>query len=369
MSTLNRLRLSAEHALLFIRQLASYLGTFLRALFLPKAALAARLLAAESQLATCTLHIRQRKEPRPRFTRAFRFRWVVLSKSWNGWAEHVRLMQPATVKKWHTAAFRVYWRRKSRKKPGRPAIPKEMRNLILQLSHENPLWSAERIGDTLRLLGYDPPCDDTIRKYMTKPRIPREKSTTWLPFLRNHLDVSWAIDFFTVVTVNFSFLYVFVVFDHGRRKVIHFATTYNPTMGWVVQQLREATPFGRQPRYLFRDNDAIYGHGVCGFLDRIGIEEVRTAYRSPWQNPYVERFFRTLRRELLDHVIVLSERHLNRLLTEFIDDYYHVARPHQGLKGDTPAGHVRPKCIMRPSKLVPFPVCGGLHHRYERVAA
>jgi len=231
------------------------------------------------------------------------------------------------------------------------------------------LWGAERIRDTLRLLGYDPPCEDTIRKYMIKPRNPPEKSTTWLPFLRNHLDVSWAMDFFTVVTASFAFLYVFVVLDHGRRKVIRFAITYHPSMEWAVQQLREAMPFGRQPRYMFRDNDGIYGHGVRAFLNGCGIEEVRTAFMSPWQNPYVERFVGTLRRELLDHVIVLSESHLNRLLREFVDEYYHVARPHQGLHGKTPVAGEKPVQIDGASKVISFPVCGGLHHRYERVAA
>jgi len=278
-------------------------------------------------------------------------------------------MQPATVKKWHTTAFRLYWHRKSRNRTGRPPIPRQMQDLIRRLSRENALWSAERIRDTLLLLGYDPPCEDTVRKYMVKPSNPREKSTTWLPFLRNHLDVSWAMDFFTVVTANFGFLYVFVVVDHGRRRAIHLATTYNPTMQWVIQQLRESTAFGIQPRYLFRDNDASYGHGIRAFLDRCDIEEVRTAFRSPWQNPYVERFVGTVRRELLDHVIVLSERHLTRLFREFIDNYFHVARPHQGLAGDTPAGHGRPKHVDGPTKLFSFPICGGLHHRYERVAA
>jgi len=369
MTTLNNLFGAAEHTVLLIRQIVYYAGTYLRALFLPKAALAARLLAVESQLAACTLRIHQGKQRRPRFTQAFRLLWVILSKSWDGWTQHVHLMQPATVKRWHTTAFHIYWRWKSRERPGRPRCPNEMRNLIQKLSRENVLWGAGRIRDTLLLLGYDPPCDDTIRKYMAKPKNPRQKSTTWLPFLRNHLDVSWAMDFFTVVTANFGFLYVFVVVDHGRRRVIHFASTYNPTMQWVIQQLRESTAFGIQPRYLFRDNDRIYGHGLRAFLESCGIEEVRTAFRSPWQNPYVERFIGTLRRELLDHVIVLNQRHLNGLLKEYIQEYYHVARPYQGLDGGTPLSQEQPVQIDGPSKLIAFPVCGGLHHRYERVAA
>ena len=228
---------------------------------------------------------------------------------------------------------------------------------------------AERIRDTLLLLQFDPPDEDTIRKYMVKSNNPRERSTTWLPFLRNHLDVSWAIDFFTVTTLNFATLYVFVVFDHGRRKVIHRATTSHPHMDWVLQQLREATPFGHQPRYLFRDNDAIYGYGVRAFLDRCDIEEVRIAYRSPWQSPFIERFIGTLRRELLDHVIVLSQAHLDRLLREYIDEYYHVARPHQGLHGDTPVLEIKLELPAGPTKLKSIPVLGGLHHRYVRAAA
>jgi hypothetical protein len=160
-----------------------------------------------------------------------------------------------------------------------------MQSLIYQLSKDDPLWNPERIHDTLVLLDYDPPCADAIRKYMYKAREPRRRSTTWLPFLRNHVHVSRAIDFFTVTTLH---------------------------------------------------NDGLYGHGVRAFWDSGDITEVRTAYRSPWQNPFVERCIGTLRREFPDHVIVLSQGHLERLLQEFIREYYHVARPHQGLAGHRP---------------------------------
>ena len=331
--------------------------------------LAARLLAAESQLAECKRRIIQKQAPKPRFTNSFRLLWVVLSKLWAPWRKAVHLMQPATVVKWHRSAFRMYWQWKSSHGPGRPPISEEMRTLIRRLSIENPLWGAGRICNTLILLGFDVPCEDTIRKYMVKPRQPQDGATSWLAFLHNHVDVSWAMDFFTVATADFRFLYVFVVMNHGRRRVIHLATTYNPSMEWVIQQLREATPFDRQPKYMFRDNDGIYGHGIRAFLGSCGIEEVRTAYRSPWQNPYVERFFGTLRRELLDHVIVLGENHLERLLKEYIEDYYHLARPHQGLDGDTPLPTNRPMQKEHPTKLISIPICGGLHHRYERLAA
>jgi len=244
-----------------------------------------------------------------------------------------------------------------------------MQALIRELSRENPLWSAQRIRDTMLLLGYPLVCDDTIRKYMVKRRKPREPSTTWLPFLRNHLDLSWAIDFFTVTTISFATVYVFLVFEHGRRRVIHFATTGSPTMEWVIQQLRNAMPFGAQPRYLFRDNDGIYGHGVALFLKSCGIREVRTALQSPWQSPYIERFIGTLRSQFFSHVIVLNEHHVERLLKEFIDEYYRVARPHQGLGGDTPIPTESPPQTDGPTELAAVAILGGLHHRYVRVAA
>jgi len=337
-----------------------------------RTSLAARLLAAESQLGICKRRIEQKQHPKPRFSRGFRILWVILSKLWVPWQTAAQLMQPATVKAWHTRAFKLYWRWKSRRKAGRPRISQEMQDVIRKLSRENPLWSAGQIRDTLLGLDYAPPCEDTIRKYMVKPRNPRDrdKSTTRLPFLRNHMDVSWAMDFFTVTTIRFATLYVLIVLDHGRRKIIHWATTSNPSMCWVIQQLREAMPYGQQPRFLFRDNDGIYGNGVGEFLDSCDIEEVRTAYRSPWQNPFVERFGGTLRRELLDHVIVLGQGHLERLLREFIEDYYHVARPHQGLDGDTPIPQPKADApISGPTKLISTPILGGLHHRYQRVAA
>ncbi len=350
-------------------EVVRYALIFLWGIFCPKAVLAARLLAAESQLAACKHEIASKKRPRPRFTPGFRLLWVVLSTCLDRWEDLAHLMQPATVKKWHTMAFRHFWRWKSCRKGGRPPISRQMPSLIYQLSKENPLWSPERIHDTLVLLEYDPPCADTIRKYMYWPRKPRKSSTTWLTFLRNHVDVSWAIDFFTVTTLNLATLYVFLVFGHSRREVIRFAVTRHPYTDWLIQQLRESMPFGLQPKYPFRDNDGLSGNGVRAFLDSCGVTEVRTAYRSPWRNPYVERFIGTLRRELLDHVIVLSPGHLERLLRQYIEEYYHLARSHQGLEGDTPIPHPKPPEFSGQSKLVSIPVLGGLHHRYVRIAA
>ena len=267
MCAINNLLSHVLMIFLFIWESLQYAVLFFWPLFCPRAAMATRLLAAavrqahrlgKSQLAMCCNRIRQKKEPKPRFTSAFRLLWITFAKTLDGWEDLLHLMKPATVKAWHTMVrqfdkltakqahhmegFRLYWRWKSRK-GGRPSIEKEMQDLIRRLSRENPLWGAKRIRDTLFMLGYCPPCEDTVRKYMVTPRKPGRKSQTWLPFLRNHLDVSWAIDFFTVTTVKFTTLYVFLIFDHGRRRVVHFKTTYTPSMNWVVQQLLRCYSF------------------------------------------------------------------------------------------------------------------------------
>ena len=311
-----------------------YVFRFAWLMLVPKAVPVAKLLAAQSQLSACVDAVNRKKAPKPRFTLSFRLLWIALSKCLSGWQKLACTMQPATVVGWHRRAARFIWRWKSR--PGRSPVSREMQALIRRLSRENPLWGAERIREELAKLDYDPPCEDSVRKYMVKPQKPKKPSGTWLAFLRNHLNVAWAMDFFTVTTLTFHTVYVFVILEHGRRKVRHWATTYSPTMGWVIQQLRNTMPFGEQPRFLHRDNDGIYGLGVPAFLSSCGIEQVRTAYRCPSQNPYVERFIGTLRRELLEHVIPLSQSHLERLLREFIEGHYHGERPHQGLGGETP---------------------------------
>ena len=178
------------NALGFIGELLGYLLRFVSVFFQSRASLAARLVAAESQLAVCKRRVEQKGSPKPKFTAGFRLLWVVLSKPWSPWQAAAQLMQPATVKAWHTRAFKLYWRWKSRRRAGRPPISQEMQELIRRLSRENPLLGAGQIRDTLLLLRYDPPCEDTIRKYMVKPKGPHKKSTTWLPFLRNRLDIS-----------------------------------------------------------------------------------------------------------------------------------------------------------------------------------
>jgi len=352
----------------YCSQITSGIITFVSVFLRTRASIGFELVAVRSQLAVCQHRIEQKKEPRPRFNAAFRLIWAILSKLWHGWRSSAYLMQPDTVIRWQRNAFRLWWRWKSRPKRGRPPISREMQALIRRLCKENALWSAERIYGHLKLLGFDPPCPDTIRKYMVKSTRGRRKSQSWLTFLRNHMTNSWAMDFFTVPTIRFEILYVLVIMEHSTRKFIRWAVTESPSMEWTVQQLREATPFDQRPKYLLRDNDAIYGNGVPEFLKSCGIKEIRIAYRSPWQNPFAERVIGTLRRELLNHVIIFNQRHLRSLLKEFIEDYYHTERPHLGLLGNTPAPKVIPEDLPDPDKLISIPILGGLHHKY-RVAA
>ena len=185
------------------------------------------------------------------------------------------------------------------------------------------------------------------------------------------MDVTWAMDFAVVPTLTFRLLYVFIIVSHERREIVHFGITQHPTMLWVIQQLREATGFGTQPKYIIRDNDRIYGSGVPAFLMNSGITEVRTAFHCPWQNPFAERLIGILRRELFDHTIPLDERHLHKLLNEYVGSYYHPVRTHSSLNHSPP--HVD-QSVNKPqlspdADMESEPILGGLYHNYRAKAA
>ncbi len=278
----------------------------LRAFLLPRAALAAENLALRQQLAV--LHVSVK---RPRLRQRDRILWVWLSKIWSEWRSSLLIVKPETVIRWHRQGFRLYWRWKSRKKPGRPKIDAEIRSLIRRMSRENATWGSPRIQSELALLGYTVN-QSTVAKYMCRHRSPPPQ--TWRTFLENHVPDIAAIDFFVVATVRFRLLYCFIVLQHDRRRVVHFNVTAHPTARWTVQQVIEAFPYDESPRFLIRDRDAIYGHDFRERVRAMGIEEVVIAYRSPWQSPYVERLIGSIRRECLNHVIVLNEAHLRRIL-------------------------------------------------------
>jgi putative transposase len=297
------------------------------AFFRTRRQLAVEILAFRHQLG-----VLKRSTKRPRLTNADRGLWVLLSRRWPGWRDALIVVKPATVMKWHRAGFRRYWTWRSRSKGGRPAIDPEVRKLIKQMATAN-MWGAPRIHGELLKLGINI-SEATVSRYLPRRRKP--PSPTWRSFLENHVGTLVSVDFFTVPTVLFHVLFVFVVLAHDRRRILSINVTSSPSAAWTANQIVQAFPWESAPRYLLRDRDGIYGAVFRKRVKNLGIEEVVTARRSPWQSPYVERVIGTLRRELLDHAIVLNERHLRWLLRRFVAEYYHPCRTHLSLGKDAP---------------------------------
>jgi putative transposase len=273
-------------------------------------------------------------------------------------------VSPNTVLRWQRRLFREYWARlSSRAVAGRPRLSRQIRALIVRMAQANPLWGAPRIHGELQKLGIDV-AERTVSRLLPKRRSP--PSQTWRTFLTNHVRDLVSIDFFTVPTARLRVLFVFVVLAHDRRRVLHFNVTEHPTAAWTAQQIVDAFPDDSAPAYLLRDRDAVYGHVFRQRVKGMGVGEVLTAPQSPWQNPFAERLIGSIRRECLNHVLVLGERHLRRTLARYFV-YYHGARTHLSLEKDAPHG----RAIERPElgKVVSIREVGGLHHRYVRRAA
>jgi len=310
------------------------------------------------------LAVLRRTRRRPRIRSSDRIFWSWLSRLWPGWRAALVIVQPETVIAWRRQRFREYWTKLSRSgKPGRPSVPRDVRDLIRRMSSANPLWGAPRIVGELGKIGIHLP-KSTVAKYMVRRRKP--PSATWRAFLKNHINDIVAVDFFVVPTVRNQILFVFLILAHHRRRVLHFNVTAYPSAEWTARQIVEAFPWDGAPRFLLRDRDGIYGEYFCRRVRNMGIEQVVIAARSPWQNPYAERLVGSIRRECLDHVIVLNERHLRRTLASYFR-YYHRWRTHQGLEMDCPEPRevqsIDRGCVVECTHL------GGLHHHYERVAA
>jgi putative transposase len=313
------------------------------------------------------LAVLKRKHPRPRLIGFDKLFWVLARKYWPRWKQALIVVSPETVVRWHREGFRLYWAWLSRHPIcfGRKRISKELRELIFRMVAENPTWGAPRIHGELQMLGFDV-SERTVSRWVQRaPRNP-EQNARWKAFLRNHREIIAAMDFFTVHTVTFGILYSFFVIAHDRRRILHFNVTRNPTSHWVMQQLREAFPFEVAPKYLILDRDAKFGPDVAAIVKAMGISPKRTSYRSPWQNGVAERWVESCRRDLLDHVIVLNERHLKRLLSEYVR-YYHEDRTHLGLCKQTPSCRPRAEAAMNP-RVISQARLGGLHHRYDRAA-
>jgi transposase InsO family protein len=276
------------------------------------------------------------------------------------------IVKPATVITWHRRGFARFWAYKSRH-VGRPPLAAEVIDLIKRMARDNPTWSRRRIVAELAKLGHVV-SKDSVAKYMPKPasRPGRPRSKTWGTFMRIHLSGMIAIDFLTVPTVTFGTLYVFFVLSLARRRILHVNVTAHPYSAWAAQQIVEAVGPDSGVVRLIRDRDGIYGVAFDARVRNVGIEQLRIAPRSPWQNGYAERFVGTLRRELLDHVIVLGERHLLRLVRDHAR-YYNNDRPHMSLNGDAPES--RTVDLPGNGDVIALPRVGGLHHRYVRRAA
>jgi transposase InsO family protein len=333
----------------------------LRSLFRSWAALQAEVFALRHQLLVLE---RQLAGRRVQLRSSDRLLWAWLSKLWPGWRQALVLVQPETVLRWHRQGFRLYWRWKSRpKRLGRTPITAEVRELILEMHRANPTWGAPRIHGELLKLGFTL-AQSTVSKYL--PRHRKTPSQGWRTFLRNHLPETVAIDFAVVLTVSFRLLFVFVVLSLERRKLLHVNMTAHPTAQWTAQQMVEAFPWVTTARYVIRDRDRIYGADFRRRVEGLGLHEVPIAPRSPCQNAYAERFIGSLRRECLNHVIVLNERHLRQILSDY-RRYYNRSRTHLALEKDAPEPRTAQERQL--GEVVAFPEVGGLHHRYERRAA
>ena len=320
-------------------------------------------LALRQQLAVLTC-----RHPQPRFAPYDRLFWVVLRRLWCGWKQALILVQPETVVRWHRAGFKMYWAWLSRHRThaGRKCIGIELRQLIFRMVAENPTWGAPRIHGELAMLGFDV-SERTVLRWMRRaPRNP-EPAKRWATFLSNHREAIAAMDFFTVRTLFFGLLYCFFVIAHDRRRILHWNITRHPNSAWVIQQLREAFPYDSSPKYLIFDRATNFNSEVLGTIKTLGIEPKRTSFRSPWQNGVAERWVGNCRRELLDHVIVLDERHLRRLMKEYVR-YYHDDRTHLALGKATPAGRKSVGTSDPSCRVVSMPRLGGLHHRYDLAA-
>ncbi len=273
-------------------------------------------------------------------------------------------MKPETVIRWHRSGFRHYWTWKSRRRlPGRPPIDPDVRALIRKMSEANPRWGAPRVHGELRKIGIDV-SQATVSRYMVRHRKPPSRSLR--NFLDNHLSDLISIDFFTVPTATFRVLLVFVVLAHLRRRVVHFNVTVHPSAEWTAQQIVDAFPWDTAPRYLLRDRDQIYGAHFDRRVAGLGFKQVLSAPRSPWQNPFIERLNGSIRRECLDHMIILNELHWKRILKTYFD-YYHSCRTHLSLEKEAPDS--RPVELPEIGKVVAISKVGGLHHRYTRLAS
>jgi transposase InsO family protein len=318
-----------------------------------------RLEAENAVLRHQLIVLRRKVQGRVRLTNNDRWFLIQLYRWFPSILQVLTIVQPETLVRWHRAGFRCYWRWKSRCRGGRPQIETDLRALIRQMSMENPLWGAPRIHGELLKLGFDV-AQSSVAKYMVKRRGP--PSQGWRTFLRNHAPDIAAMDLFVVPTIGFDLLYAFVIVRLDRRDLVWINVTTNPTAEWIACQLTEAFPWNEAPLYLIRDRDRIYGTIVTRRMRAMGIRDKPTAPASPWQNGFAERLIGSIQRECVDHLVVLGEAHLRRILRAYAC-YYNDIRTHRSLEKDAPVSRL----VQRTGRIKSHPILGGLHHHYVRV--
>ncbi len=322
---------------------------------------------AENVLLRQQLIVLQRSVKRPHFTPMERVLFVLLASRLQHWQDALLIVKPETVLRWHREGFRLFWKRKSRATSRESQLPTETITLIKEMAANNRLWGAERIRGELLKVGVKV-AKRTVQRYMRQARAPRPSGLTWATFLHNHATDIWACDFLQVHDVFFRPLFAFIITELGSRRIVHVGVTRAPTDAWVAQQLREATPFGEAPTYLIRDNDAKYGPHFSAVATGTGIAVLRTPIRAPRANAICERLLGSIRRECLDHIVVVSEQHLRRVVLEYVRYFNHV-RPHQGICQRLPVpDEAAGASGGNAGNIIAFPVLGGLHHDYRRVA-
>ena len=323
-------------------------------------------LLAENALLRQQLIILSRQVKRPACTKTDRMFLVLLARATKGWKQALLMVQPDTLLGWHRQLFRWHWQRRSKPASRTSKIPAETIELIKTMALNNYLWGAERIRGELLKLGIHV-SKRTIQKYMCH-RCTRPSSQKWSTFLHNHASEIWACDFLPVTDLLFRSLFAFFIIELKSRKVLHVGVTRHPTDAWIAQQLREATPFGKAPRFLICDHDSKFGSLFARVASSTGIKLLRTPIRAPRANAYCERFLGSVRRECLDHLLILREQQLFRVLQAYVI-YFNQARPHQGLQQQIPD----PPSLFLPGdardgRVHAVPVLGGLHHDYRRAA-
>jgi putative transposase len=324
-------------------------------------------LIAENALLRQQLIILRRQVKGPACNKADRTLLILLARLARNWKQALLIVQPDTLLRWHRELFRLVWKRRSKAASHTPKVAPETVALIREMATKNRLWGAERIRGELLKLGIHV-CKRTIQKYMRRVRAPRPRGQNWATFLHNHTAHIWACDFLQVTDLFFRPLFAFFIIELKSRRVIHVGATRCPTDAWVAQQLREATPYGQVPMYLICDHDSKFGSCFARVASTSTIELLRTPYHTPRANATCERFLGSVRRECLDHLLILNEGQIHRALTAYVA-YFNRARPHQGIRQQLPEPSTSPVPLHhKGDEVISIPLLGGLHHDYQRVA-